>query len=113
MGRDDGVVVREIEPRRSVQYAAVGLNELDEFHLAQVLRALKHQMLEQMGEACSVARLNSKSDVVVNGDDGKGRTPFGREDDAKTVRQFVIRDRDINPCPRTLRTRGQPESDRQ
>ena len=79
-------VVGEIEPGRTVEDAAVRLHQPDELHLAEVLRALEHHVLEEVREAGAVLGLDAESDVVVDGDDDGGavvsrerttRSPFG------------------------------------
>jgi hypothetical protein len=62
-------VVREVEPRRAVEDAAVGLDELDKLHLAEPLRALEHHVLEEMGKTRSVPGLDTEANSVVHGDD--------------------------------------------
>jgi hypothetical protein len=60
---------KRVEPFKD---SAVCLHEAYELHLAEVLRALKHHVLEEVREACAVARLDAKADVVI-GRDGRGR----------------------------------------
>src|SRR6478672_2071742 len=83
-------VVREIEARRSVQESAVLLHEADELHLAQVARALEHQVLEKVRESRSIARLDAKADAVVHGDHRGGDRALAREYDLEPVGKLVL-----------------------
>ena len=62
--RHDLEVVREVEARRSVEEPAVRFDQADELHLAEVLRALEHHVLEEVREAGLVLRLVPEADVV-------------------------------------------------
>src|SRR5205814_8385844 len=66
MGRQDLEVIGEIESRRAVEHSAALLNEADELHLAQVLRALKHHVLEKVCKTGPVSRFDPKSDLVID-----------------------------------------------
>ena len=59
-------IIGEVEARRAVENSAVLLHQLDEFHLAEVPRALEHHVFEQVRKAGAVARLDAKADVVVD-----------------------------------------------
>ncbi len=93
--RNDLEVVGEVEAGRAVEDSAVRLHELDELHLAEVLGALEHHVLEEVGEAGAVLRLDAEADVEVDRDHGHrgGRVP--REDDLQAVRQLVVVDGDL------------------
>src|SRR5262249_33738286 len=73
MSGEDFKVISEIESGRAIKDAAVLLNELDEFHFAQVLRPLKHQVFEEVSKASTILWLDSEPDVVVDGDGHSGR----------------------------------------
>ena len=92
---DDLEVVGEVEAGRAVEDAAVGLDELDELHLPEVLRALEHHVLEEVGEAGAVLGLDAEADVVVDRDDGHGSRRVPREDDLQSVGQLRVVDRDL------------------
>ena len=68
------VVVGDVVVRRAIEHAAGGIDQLDVHHFSGVLGALKHHVLEQVREAAAAARLEAKSDVVVDadGDDRSG-----------------------------------------
>ena len=86
------VVIGEIEPGGTVEDASVLLHQTDEFHLAEIPGALKHHVLEQVGEAGAVLGLDAESDAVIDRGDDRGRGVIGRKDHAQAVRQFVIGD---------------------
>ena len=62
--------------------------------LLHVGRALKHHVLEKVGEARALFRLDAKANVVIDGDGDDGRVVVFGDDDAQAVRQFVIDDGD-------------------
>ncbi len=99
-------VVREVEARRAVQDAAVRLDELDELHLPEVLRALEHEVLEEVGEAGPVARLDPEPDVVVDGHDRRGGGVVGRQDHLEAVRELPVVDGDRGAGGGGRRLRG-------
>lgn len=56
-------------PKKIVQGvfdSASALYELDQLHLAQILRTLKHHVLEQMSKSSTILRLHSKSNSVIH-----------------------------------------------
>ncbi len=61
-------IVCEIEARGAIQNSAVRLDQLDEFHLAEILRALEHHVFEEVREARTILRLDAKSDAVIDTD---------------------------------------------
>ena len=85
VGRRGLVVVGDVVVRRAVEHAAGGIDELDVHHLAGVLRALKHHVLEQMREAAAPFGLEAEADVVVHADGDDGRGAVRRDDDAQAV----------------------------
>jgi hypothetical protein len=69
------------------------LHQLEELTLGQILRALEHQMLEQMRKASAIFGFETKADVVVHAHCRyRHRTIFGQHH-AQTVAQGVIVDR--------------------
>ena len=86
------VVIGEIEPGGTVEDASVLLHQADEFHLPQILGALKHHVLEQVGEAGAVLGLDAESDAVIDRGDDRGRGVIGRKDHAQAVGQLVVGD---------------------
>src|SRR5262249_39248514 len=66
MSGHDGEVVCKIEPRRAVEDAAVAFDQFDVFHFAQILGALEHQVLKQMGKTRAVARLYAEAYIVID-----------------------------------------------
>src|SRR5688572_19870284 len=50
---NDCEVISEVEARRAVQHAAVALHQADKLHLAEILRALEHQVLKEVCETGS------------------------------------------------------------
>ena len=79
------VVVGDVVVRRAVEHAAGGIDQLDVHHFSGVLGALKHHVLEQMREAAAPARLEAKSDVVVDADGDDGRGAVRRDHHAQAV----------------------------
>ena len=59
-------VVGKVKSCRTIQDSAVLLHQFDKFHLSEIFRALKHHVLEQMGEPRSVFWLDSKSNIVIH-----------------------------------------------
>ena len=108
--RHDLEVVREVEPRRSVQEAAVGFDEADELHLAEILRALEHHVLEEVREPGAVLRLDAETDVEVDGDDRRWGRRVAREHDLQPVLELEVVDRDLElpGSRRRLRRSQQP-----
>ena len=88
--RNDLEVVREVEPRGSVEQAAVRLDEPDELHLSEIGGALEHHVLEQVREPGAVLRLVPEADVVVHGHRHRRRRRVAREHDLEAVRQLVV-----------------------
>ena len=83
-----------IEPRRSVQRAAVLVHDADVFELADVLGALEHHVLEQMRKARPVLRLDAEADAIHHLDDHDGRCMVLTDDDTQAVRQLAVDDGD-------------------
>ena len=104
--RHDLEVVREVEARRAVEQAAVRFDQADELHLAEVLRALEHHVLEEVREPGPVLRLVAEADVVVHGHDRRRRRRVARQHDLEAVRQLVVLDRDLEPLLRRGRLAG-------
>ena len=93
VGRHHLEVVRVVEPRRSVEGAAVLVDDADVLELRDVLRALEHQVLEQVGEAGAALRLDAEADAVHHLDDDDRRGVVFADDDAQAVRQLLVDDR--------------------
>ena len=87
------VVVGEIEARRTVKDSTVLLHQLDELHLAQVLRTLEHHVFEQVREARAVLRLDAEPDPVIHPDRNRRRAVVRREHHLQPIRQLEIFDR--------------------
>ena len=96
--RDDLEVIGEVEARRTVEDAAVRLHELDELELPQILGALEHHVLEEVGEAGPVARLDAETDAVIDRDHGYRRGVVGREDHLEPVRELLVLHGDPQPA---------------
>ena len=92
------VIVRDVVVRRAVQHAARGIDQLDVHHLAGVGRALKHHVLEQVRETAAAARLDAKSDVVIDAHGGHRRRAVRRNDHAQAVGQRHALDRNVQLC---------------
>ena len=80
-------VVRVVGMGRAVERAAGGLHVFGMLGLPDVLRALEHEVLEEVGEAGAVGRLAAEAHVVVDGDGHDGCGAIRRDDDAQAVRQ--------------------------
>ena len=89
---NDLEIVREVEPRRSVQEPAVGLDEADERHLAEVGRALEHHVFEQVRKPGAILGFIAKADVVIHGHARGRRRHIAREDHFQPVGELVILD---------------------
>ena len=87
VGRHRLEVVRALEPGGAVQRAAGALHELEMLVGADVGRALKEHVLEQMGKAGATGALVRRADVIpeIHGDDGC-RVVLGKRD-GESVRQ--------------------------
>ena len=88
-------VVGEVEARRAVQEPAVGLHELDELHLPEVLGALEHHVLEEVGEPGAVLGLDAESDVVVDRHDRQRRRRVPRQHDPSPLGSLEYVDVDL------------------
>ena len=86
-------VVGVIEARRSVQRAAVLVDDADVLELADVLRALEHHVLEQVREPGAVLRLDAEPDAVHHLDDHDRRGVVLADHHAQAVRQLAVDDR--------------------
>ena len=82
-----------VEPRRSVQRPAVLVDDADVLELADVLGPLKHHVLEQVREAGPVPRLDAESDPVHHLDHDDRRRVVLADDDAQSVGQLLVDDR--------------------
>jgi hypothetical protein len=108
VGRHHLEVVRVVEPRRSVQRAAVLVDDLDVLELGHMLGALKHHVLEEVREAGPVLGLDAESDPVHHLDHDDRRRGVLADDDAQAVRQLLVDDRNRERlCGH--RRRGRPE----
>ena len=92
VGRHQLEVVRVIEPRRPVQRAAVLVDDADVLELVDVLGALKHQVLEQMGEPGAIPRLDAEADPVHHFHRHHGRRMVLADHHTQAVRQFAVDD---------------------
>ena len=92
------VIIRDVIMRRAVQHAAGRIDQLDVHHLSGVGRALKHHVLEQMREAAAAARLDAKSDIVIDAHRGHRRRAVRRNDHAQAVRQRRAFDWNVQLC---------------
>src|SRR5208282_5623978 len=61
----------------------------------RVRRALKHHVLEKMSEAAAAARLEAKSNLVVDAHGHHGRCCIRRDDHFQSVRQRRALDRNM------------------
>src|SRR5579875_92801 len=85
VGGNNFEIVGEVVIRGAVQNAAGGVDEANVFHFPGVLGALKHHVLEEMGEATASARLEAKADLIIDAHGGDGRGMVGRNDDAQAI----------------------------
>jgi hypothetical protein len=91
VGRDEFVVVRKVEACRAVENAAVAFDQLDELELAEVARALEHQMFKEVGEARAVARFRAEADAIVDADgNGWGGAVAGHHDPEAIAQREVL-----------------------
>ena len=75
--------------------AAVVLDEPGQLAIGDILRALEHQVLEQVREAGAPFPLVPRSDVVGHGHRHDRRRAIGRDDDAQAVLQACVRVGDL------------------
>src|SRR5580693_3866602 len=73
--------------RRAIEQAAAGIDQLDVLHLRSVRGALKHHMLEQVGEAAAALRLKAKTNFVVDADGHHRRGCIRHDDHLQAIRQ--------------------------
>src|SRR5262249_13867242 len=95
VGRDRLIVVRHIVMRGAVEHASRRIDQLDVHHLAGMFGALKHHVFEEVREAAAAARLQAKSNVVVDTHGHYRRYAVGRNDDAQAVGELVGLDRNL------------------
>ena len=62
----------------AIQHAAGRVDEANVLHLAGVFRALEHHVFEQMREAAATARLQAKTDPVIDADGDEWSGAIGR-----------------------------------
>ena len=92
LGRERLVVVRPVLGRRAVHRAARGGHEPEVLALPDVLGALEHEVLEEVGEARLSRKLDAAADVVRDVDRDEGDAALGRDDDGQAVREaFDVR----------------------
>ena len=60
-----------------------------------MLRALEHEVLEEVGEARAPARLEARADPVEDAEPEDGRRAVLRDDDGQAVREDEGLDRDL------------------
>ncbi len=82
-------VVRPVLGRRPVHRAARLGDESEVLPLADVLRALEHEVLEEMREPGLAGRLDTASDVVRHVDRHEGNSALRRHDDREAVREAL------------------------
>ena len=87
VGRHGFVVVGDVVVRGAVEQAAAGIDQLDVLHLGRVGGALKHHVLEEMGEAAAALRLEAKTDLVVDAEGDDRRGGIRRDYNFQAVRQ--------------------------
>ncbi len=88
-------VVGEVEARRAIQRAAESLDQFEKLSLGEILRALKHQVLEEMRKARAILRLDAEADVVVDADGGHRHRMIRGKHDAKPVVELVVLDGNV------------------
>ena len=101
VGRHHLEVVGVIEPRRSVQRAAVLVDDADVLELGDVLGSLKHQVLEQVREAGAAFRLDAEADAVHQLDHHDRRRVVFADHHPQAVRQLLVDDRNRERLCRT------------
>ncbi len=103
------VIVRTVEPRGAVHLGGAGRLERAEELVVEVLRAIEHEVLEQMREAGAARPLVLAAHVVphVHGDDR--RLVVLVHDHGEPVRQneFLIGDVDVGQIVRERKARQQ------
>ncbi len=94
IGGDDLEVVGAILRSRAVDVGGAGLLQvLEVLVLADVLRALKHHVLEQVGESRSSRNLVASADFVPDVDDDLGHPMVLVQDHLEAIRQYVFLER--------------------
>ena len=89
LGRQRLVVVRAVLGRRAVHRAAGARDEPEVLALADVLGALEHEVLEEMGEPRPARELHPAPDVVGDVDRDEGDAALRRGDDRQAVREAL------------------------
>jgi hypothetical protein len=82
-------IVRPVLGRRPVHRAARLGDEAEMLSLADVLRALEHEVLEEVREPGLAGRLDAASDVVRHVDRHEGDAALRRHDDREAVREAL------------------------
>ena len=106
VGRDGLEVVGAIEIRRAVQIAGAGaFQQLDVLIRGNVLRALKHHVLEQMRKAGAAGLLVGGADVIPEVDGDERQPVVLRQDHPQPIRQRERFELDVGDVSRGARRR--------
>ncbi len=95
-GRHGLEIVRAVEPGRAVLVGRAGELERAEEFVLVILRALEHQVLEEMREAGLARRLVGRADVIPDADRDDRRLVIFADDDGEPVRQREARERNVD-----------------
>ncbi len=96
-GRRNGFeIVRAVVPRRAVLVRRAGELERAEELVLVVLRALEHQVLEEVRETGLSGGLVGRADVIPDADRDDRRLVVFADDDREPVRQRERRERDVD-----------------
>ena len=88
-------VVGEVGAGRAVVAATAAGDDLVEHAFGRIGRAFEHQVLEQMGEAGAIARLQAHAYVVHHADANGRRAMVFRHDDGQAVIELLYFDRQV------------------
>ena len=102
-------VVRPVFRGRAVVVAARGLEEPVEFARLHVLRALEHDVLEEVGKPRAPRLLPGRTDVIPGVDANEGDRVVLMEDHVQTVGQRKLRVRHLEPSLRLPARRSHRE----
>jgi len=78
--------------RRAVHRATIGFDVLEVLGLADVLRALKHHMLEEVCEARAAFDFVARADIVIDSNRDDRRGVIFRQYHAQTIVELKLRE---------------------
>ena len=90
-------IIGAVEPGGAVEVGRADLAQRSEIVARRVLRAVEHDVLEQMREAGAALRLVLGADIVPDADRDDRRLAVVVDDDAQAVGSVKVSIRDVDP----------------